>query len=397
MGGGSKPAGNTTTTTTSEPWAGQKPFLEEQMRYAQGLYNTKTPQYDNDAYNQALGQWNTTNSNQQNDYRKLVLRRMGYQGGFENESAGARTWLEENNKLNDYLGQFADKPEGWNRGINPEEMSEAQQYGLMAGARPELSNFLIPGTENSTALAPAYYPNQTIADQSPETLAAQNMTTQRALEGSPVMNQAKGYLSDVMGGNYLNPDSNPYMSGYLNNALDKVRGQVNSSFAQGGGFGGSANQEILARELGKTATGILAPAYESERNRMQQSLLFAPQMAQSDYFDLGQLANVGMQKEGRAQDLINADIDKWNYEGNLGSNALRNYISLTGGNYGGTSTATSPYYQNRGAGVLGGALGGASLAGGLGLGSMSTLPWLSAFGPAGLAGGALLGGLMGGL
>ena len=43
-------------------------------------------------------------------------------------------------------------------------------------------------------------------------------------------------------------------------------------------------------------------------------------------------------------------------------NQLGLYQGAISGNYGGTQTATQPYYQNKTAGLLGGALSGAGLA-----------------------------------
>lgn len=55
------------------------------------------------------------------------------------------------------------------------------------------------------------------------------------------------------------------------------------------------------------------------------------------------------------------------------------YQGYTGGQYGGSQTVSTPYYQNKGANILGGVAGGAAMG--------------SAFGPYGALGGAALGGL----
>ena len=346
FGGGGSPSGNTTTVQKSDPWEGQQPYLKQQMGEAQRLYGggigSTTPQYDMNAYNAAQTAYNSSGS------------------------PGGMVWSAKQQR-----------------------MVPGPSTGP-TGTAPKLSDFALPGggtTTTSSQLAPEYYPGQTIADQSPETLLAQNLTTDRALSGSPLMNSAQGLLTDTMQGDYLN--SNPYLDQNVNKALDTVQQRVNSAFGQGGRFGSGINQGVLAKEMGDTASQMYGQNFDQERSRQMQGMLFAPQMANQDYFDIGQLANVGMQKEGRSQGLINEDVNKYNYNANLPANALRNYIGLTGGNFGGTQTSSSPYYQNQGASALGGALGGASLGGSLGGMLGMTNPY-----------GALLGGglgLLGGL
>jgi hypothetical protein len=171
------------------------------------------------------------------------------------------------------------------------------------------------------------------------------------------MNNAQGLLTDTLQGDYLSPDSNPYLGGMLNNAMNSVQSRVNSAFGSGGRYGSGINQEVMTRELGNSANEILGGNYSNERNRQMQGMLFAPQMANQDYFDIGQLANVGAQKEGRAQGQINEDINRYNYNSNLEANALRNFIGLTGGNFGGTTTNSTPYHSNNTASTLGAGLG----------------------------------------
>lgn len=386
MGGGS---GSSTTQTVqkADPWAGQQPYLYEQFAAAQNLFNNKTPQYNMDAFNQAKQTYNQQQAmGGVPSFTSLQARKLGYTGNWGQDF---ENWLDADpNRRGQYQGTFESQAPGWDRALNDAEMQEARQYG--GGPAPKMEDFLIPGTENSSALAPAYYQGQTIADQAPETLLAQDLTTNRALTGSPVMNNAQGLLSSTLQGDYLN--SNPYLDQNVNKALDSVQSRVNSVFGTGGRFGGGINQQVLAKELGDTAAGMYGQNYDQERNRQMQGMLFAPQMANQDYFDLGQLANVGAQKEGRAQSIINEDINRYNYNSNLAGNALRNYIGLTGGQFGGTQTTSTPYSGGNNSGNLlgmglgalalnpfqtgGGLLGGLFGGGSLGLGALAAgLPW----------------------
>lgn len=364
--GGGGGGGNTTTIQKSDPWEPAQQYLKKALSEADRLYGSGAGnQYDMDAYNKAMAAYNASGTGQ------LTQQ------------------------------QFQADPQLFNRYERNYAAYQAANPNRPQGPAPTLDQFALPGGQTSSnPLAPAYYPGKAIADLSPETLAAQNLTTQRALAGSSVQNQAKGLLGDTLAGNYLSPDSNPYLKANVDRALGDVTAKVNSTFGGAGRYGSGINQQVLARELGNTATQAYGQNYDAERNRQMQGLLFAPQMAASDYADLSALAGVGSAKDTYAQGLINEDINKYNYNANAPLTALQRYGQLvSGANAGGTTTNQTPYYGNAagsalGTGLLGASLGstyGASAAGLLG----SQTPWLFG-GPTGaLIGGGL--GLLGGL
>src|SRR5438132_926767 len=51
---------------------------------------------------------------------------------------------------------------------------------------------------------PEFYPNSTVVPFSPETNAALQLQTQRALAGSPIQSAGTSQLADTLSGNYLN-------------------------------------------------------------------------------------------------------------------------------------------------------------------------------------------------
>lgn len=219
------------------------------------------------------------------------------------------------------------------------------------------------------ALKPQNYPGETIAPFSQSTQQAMDLTRQRALNGSPVTRGAQGLLSDTLSGSFLN--SNPYLDATFNKAANAVTGKVNSAFNGAGGFGAnSSNQQSLARELGNVATDIYGGNYQNERNLQQQAMGYAPALANQDYTDLNALLGVGQSQDTQNQNLINEGINKFNLNQQAPAANIQNYIDLlngTGGKYG-SSSSTQPLYSNPAAGGLGGALGGAQLAGLLGFG-----------------------------
>ena len=107
--------------------------------------------------------------------------------------------------------------------------------------------------------------------------------------------------------------------------------------------------------------------------------------AAADYQDIAALSEVGTARENYAQQQINADVDRYNYDANRDALGLQNYANLIQGNYGmsGSSTSTGQTRNNPLGGILSGALAG----GGMGM-NMSQSGW------GGLLG-AGLGGLLG--
>ena len=220
----------------------------------------------------------------------------------------------------------------------------------------------------------SYFPGRTYADFAPETNQALGMQASRATAGSPLLRAAQGNIQNTVGGSYLN--SNPYVDAMFNKASDAVTRQyreatapsIGSQFALAGrsGSGQHANalnqsQDQLGRTLSGMAADIYGTNYDRERQRQIQASTLAPGLAQADYGDIGQLANVGAQREELAERGIGEDVARYNFNQAQPYDALSRYMQYISGGYGGTSTQTQPLYRNRGAGALGGGLAGAAI------------------------------------
>jgi hypothetical protein len=198
------------------------------------------------------------------------------------------------------------------------------------------------------------YPGQTVAPTSPETGEAWAMIANRAQAGSPLSASSRGYLGDVLAGKYLGQDAPGIAS-----VLDRTRNAVNAAYALGGRYGSGAHNSAVAQGVGS----VLNDAYQAERSRMDLAAQLAPQVAQQDYLDAQQLAQVGSQRAAHLQDLINAEIQRYNAIQQGPINELALYQNFIGGNIGGTRTSTQPV-QGRdaepwqiGAGIIGSILG----------------------------------------
>ena len=233
----------------------------------------------------------------------------------------------------------------------------------------------------TTGMAPPYYGGNTVAGQDPYTTQAIGLQAQRALAGNPAMQAGEGQLSRTMAGDYL--DNNPFMAGnnnqYLDDMVARAQNQtlanVAGNFSQAGRYGSGAHEAAAQDAAGNIATQMYGQAYDNDMNRMlsaynaeRDNMLrgtaLSPTYAQQDYTDIAALSEAGTAKENYAQSLINADIDKYNYNAGRDLMNLQNYGALVSGNYGlsGESTATGNAGRSNPLGnVLGGALSGAGM------------------------------------
>ena len=215
-------------------------------------------------------------------------------------------------------------------------------------------------------------------------------------------------------GKYLN--SNPYLNDVFKTGttplVDQYRNAIApglaSQFSAAGRFGSGAHQQAigraesgLAQGLGNFASQLYGGNYENERGRQQQAIGRAPDFANADYTDLDKLMGIGQYRQQTAQDLINANIQRYNFGQQQPLDKLNALNSLLqgGANFGTTTTqGQTSSARNPFAGALGGAsaMYGAApmLANAFGTGSGALAGTL--MGPWGLGIGALLGGLFGG-
>lgn len=238
------------------------------------------------------------------------------------------------------------------------------------------------------------YGGQRIADMTPYQMMGLDMTAQRALSGSPVMNAAQGSLQNTLAGGYMSPDSNPYMASMasaIGDQFNRTVGAQNASLMRTqGAFGNTGLSEKMSMDNGQLAgqlTNLYGQNYSAERQRQMQAAQLSPQMAAADYQDAQNLIGAGDAYRTYHQDLLNQGFADWQAAQNgpyqqldVLANAIR--TSMGGGGTS-TSTAPNPYQGSRMASMIGGGLAG------YGIGQMQGWnPYMSA--GLGAVGGGLL-------
>lgn len=211
---------------------------------------------------------------------------------------------------------------------------------------------------------PQAFPNSTYVPFSPQTEQAMGLQWNRALQGSPVMNEARGLTYDTLKGDYLTPDSNPYLKDYFQQGLNQALPSLNATFSNAGRTGAEAQSQGLADTYGALGRDIYGGAYENERQRQMQSMLFAPQLGEADYTDISRAMQVGQMVEGKAGEVLQDQTNRFNFNQERPYDNLSRYIQSIQGNYGGSGTSTSkqPNYSNPLGSALGGAMTGAGIA-----------------------------------
>jgi len=96
-----------------------------------------------------------------------------------------------------------------------------------APAKPYLKDIMSEAEQIYSGEGPQYYPGDPVADFSPYQTQALDLTADRALAGSPLVDQAGGFYGDLLGGDYMQSGG----TGYMTDAMGMFN-QANPYFQQ---------------------------------------------------------------------------------------------------------------------------------------------------------------------
>ena len=180
------------------------------------------------------------------------------------------------------------------------------------------------------------------------TTRGQQMAMARAVQGSPLLEQAKGQMQKTMAGDYLGPEGNPWLSGMYDSAaggmtrnfMQSVMPTLNSRFAMGRtqqDAGQNAQTAAQGRAQGELAGGLMnlgvnlfGGAYGNERNRQMQMAQMAPSMAATDYADPSMMMNLGRQRQADAQLALDDIVARFNFQQAAPAESLAQYSGFIG-------------------------------------------------------------------
>lgn len=249
-----------------------------------------------------------------------------------------------------------------------------------------LQNFW--GWYGDNANAPAYYPGATVAGPSRQMQSAVTGLGQRGAAGLGygLNDAAKRQSLATIQGNYLDPKTNPAFQDFLTASFrpqaelfrDVVAPSLNSTFAGAGRTGGGAHFNTVMRgyeDLARTQSDAAAKAglglYQGERDKQFAAMGMLPSFQAMDYQDLQAQAAAGAPEQAYRQQLIDADIAKYNYNKTAQPEWLARMAQIVQGMYPGGQTqgnsSTTSYGGGGGGGGFGSILGAGMGIAGLGL------------------------------
>jgi hypothetical protein len=276
-------------------------------------------------------------------------------------------------------------------GGSPSRQTQVQE--MDPAIKPYVTYGLSEAQRLYEAPGPGYYPGQTYISPSGSTQAALQAAQTRAMQGNPLIPAAQQQTLANIQGAYLG--GNPFFQGAFQPAAqaaqqsfyDAISG-IGSRASAAGRYGSGSMQDLenramgqLSQSLANTAGQLAYQNYGDERTRQMAATGAAQQMAEADYGDIQRLMTVGQAQEAYQQSALEDAVNRFNYQQNLPSAKLQQFLSAAyGAPMGGITTSTVPQYSNRFANILGGGIGGYALSGG---------------NPYATAGGAAIGGLLG--
>lgn len=162
----------------------------------------------------------------------------------------------------------------------------------------------------------------------------------RGLGGSPVVGDAQQLTRSTLQGDFLSPDTNPFLAQTFNRAADLTRGRLASEFA-GSGRNLGASAPARSEELQTLSSNIFGQNFARERALQANAVNQALPLANQDFRDIGAVIDAGLSP----------------------SNTLINQIQALAPAAGGTAVGTQPVFRNTAGNILGGAATGAQLGG----------------------------------
>jgi len=223
--------------------------------------------------------------------------------------------------------------------------------------------------------APEYYPGETLAGFDPMEKAAQQATLGYAMGPRAAGQQAAAEASLVQGlSGKIDPSAyNPMVNALSSNVISNLQGKILPGIRQqqvmyqpGGSSRGVLEQNkavtnAVTQGMTKPLADMYTNAYTQAQNRALQSGQLYPSIMAAPLNMYGAMGGVGEQRRAMTQEGIDQDMARYQYQSNAGQNALKNYMAMVTGDYGSTTTSTTPAPKDNTIANLIGTLGSAYL------------------------------------
>ena len=213
--------------------------------------------------------------------------------------------------------------------------SKASVWGPQAGYLSQLY-------ENAFGLQQQQYGQDRVAGFNATQESALQMAAQRATDPNSLTRTAQGELKKTLAGDYLSPDSNPYLAEFGKRVGESFHGEVNalgSRMEAAGRTGGGTHAQGTDRaqqNLSRGLSNLYGGAYEAERGRMTSGL---GQVGDLAYRDISALQAVGQARQGQEQ----RELDDMTARFQQGQNAPYELLQQQAGLIGGPTVLNRQY------------------------------------------------------
>ncbi len=252
------------------------------------------------------------------------------------------------------MGSSSPRPSGVSRTVVSNNPPAFQQPYIERGFEAAQTQFDTPRT---------FYEGSTVVPFNPNTQAGLDAMQARATAGSPLVTAAQDLTAATMRGDYLSPDSNPYLSSAMDAATRPMRESfttdvlpgISAAFSGGGRYGSGLQAfdqreaaKDLQQSLGDVGAKMAYSNYADERARQVAAGMAAPGMAELDYLDPSRLVDIGGAYEDMAARELQEDIDRHRFAEDEARIRLGEYLpAVTGGQWS-TSSTDQPIYCSDG-------------------------------------------------
>lgn len=114
----------------------------------------------------------------------------------------------------------------------------------------------------------------------------------RGQGGSPLVAGAQDLTQRTIGGDFLSPDSNPFLQQTFDRAADLTRGRLDSEFS-GAGRNLGASRPARSEELQTLSSNIFGGNFQRERDRQVNAVNQSLPLAQNDFTDIQAMLEAG--------------------------------------------------------------------------------------------------------
>ena len=251
---------------------------------------------------------------------------------------------------------------------------------------------LISGAEQYASQPYQQYQGMTVAPINGTQLQGMDFLQDNALNGSPDLNAARGAMTNISNGAYMNNDpwlSNGATQAVINSNAQAMgnaaaigqNAQTDAQFAQGGAYGGSAYQQAqaqnalalntavgnMANQYQSQLTGLGAQDYSNGVNQMINAANATGPLAATDQTAGKNLVAIGDAEQQNMQNQLNASSQAFQQQQQYPMQMAQFLQQVLTGASGGftqpTSSSTQGYQINPISALLGGATAATGLLG----------------------------------